>query len=89
MVISIESGFVIGSLLATVTVCLVKLISQLENSRCTNIKCCGVQCDRDLSSPVQEVETENIPVIPPAPAPPPKRPRLVKPSVEELRARYE
>ena len=89
--LTIEAGLVIASLIASATMCLVKIITQLENSRCTTIKCCGVDCTRDVQTPVVEVSTEPaIPAIPPAtPVPiaaPIPRPRL---TLSELRSRFE
>ena len=89
--LTIEAGLVIASLIASATMCLVKIITQLENSRCTTIKCCGVDCTRDVHTPVIEVLTEPaipaIPPIPPAPiAAPIPRPR---PTLSELRSRFE
>jgi hypothetical protein len=99
--LTIEAGLVIASLIGTATMCLVKIITQLENSRCTTIKCCGVDCTRDVQTPVVEVSTEGtmrsteptipaIPIIPPAPpvpiAAPIPRPR---PTLSELRSRFE
>jgi hypothetical protein len=95
--LTIEAGLVIASLIGTATMCLVKIITQLENSRCTTIKCCGVDCTRDVQTPVVEVSTEpTIPAIPPvpiaAPIPPAPitapipRPRL---TLSELRSRFE
>ena len=89
--LTIEAGLVIASLIASATICLVKIITQLENSRCTTIKCCGVDCTRDVQTPVVEVSTEpSVPIaapIPPAPiAAPIPRPRL---TLSELRSRFE
>jgi len=98
--LTIEAGLVIASLIGTATMCLVKVITQLENSRCTSIKCCGIDCTRDVQTPVVEVSTDpTIPAIPPAPpvpiaAPIPPvpitapipRPRL---TLSELRSRFE
>mgnify|MGYP003655736826 FL=1 len=89
--LTIEAGLVIASLIGTATMCLVKVITQLENSRCTTIKCCGVDCTRDVQTPVVEVSTEpSVPIaapIPPAPiAAPIPRPRL---TLSELRSRFE
>jgi len=96
--LTIEAGLVIASLIGTATMCLVKVITQLENSRCTSIICCGIDCTRDVQTSVVEVSTEGtmrstepaIPAIPPAPpvpiAAPIPRPR---PTLSELRSRFE
>lgn len=94
--ITVEAGLVIASLIASGTMCLVKIIHQLENSRCTTIKCCGLHCDRSVpDEPPEEVEVPAVPIIPP-PSPPP-RPRptptlkvpTLKPTLKELRSRFE
>ena len=91
--ISIEGGLVIASLIASTTMCLVKLITQLERSRCTTIKCCGLECDRSL--PDEPVEEVDVPIIPPAPvsiAPtqvPTIPPAIPRPTLKELRSRFE
>ena len=102
--LTIEAGLIIASLIGTATMCLVKVISQLENSRCTTIKCCGVDCTRDVQTPVVEVSTEGtmrsteptIPAIPPvpiaAPIPPvPITAPIPRPrlTLSELRSRFE
>ena len=82
--ISLETGFVIGGLLASFTMCLVKIIQQLENSRCTKINnCCGTTCERDMSVGVEGVEVnEQIPIASvPAPVP--------RPTLQQLRSRFE
>ena len=87
--LSIEGGLIIASLIGSATMCLVKLITQLERSRCTTIKCCGLECDRSLSDePVEEVD---VPIIPPAPiAPVPTIPPAIpRPTLKELRSRFE
>lgn len=91
--ITVEAGLVIASLIASGTMCLVKIIHQLENSRCTTIKCCGLHCDRSVpdESP-EEVDVPIVPIIPPPPIPRPtptlKVPTL-KPTLKELRSRFE
>ena len=89
--ISIEGGLVIASLIASTTMCLVKLITQLERSRCTTIKCCGLECDRSL--PDEPVEEVDVPIIPPAPIAPTQvptiPPTIPRPTLRELRSRFE
>jgi hypothetical protein len=95
--ISVEGGLVIASLIASATMCLVKIITQLENSRCTTIKCCGLECDRSLpDEPVEEVDVPIIPPIPPIPLIPPIPtqiptipPTIPRPTLQELRSRFE
>ena len=38
---SLEVAIVIGGLLASFTVCAVKIIHQIQNSKCRFIRCCG------------------------------------------------
>ena len=82
--LSIEAGLVIGGLLGTITMCIVKIITQLENSRCSSISnCCGASCIRDVEIPVEEVETSEVSTQ--------TRPTLDIPQtrVEQLRSRFE
>ena len=88
--ISIEGGLVIASLIASTTMCLVKLITQLERSRCTTIKCYGLECDRSL--PDEPVEEVDVPIIPPTQIPtqiPTIPPTIPRPTLQELRSRFE
>ena len=68
MVVSLETGLVIGSLLASVTFCCVKIIHQIQNSKCKFINCCGIECVRDVEVDLNEAEV-NQPVPTPAPRP--------------------
>lgn len=89
--LSIEGGLIIASLIASTTMCLVKLITQLERSRCTTIKCCGLECDRSL--PDEPVEEVDVPIIPPIPIEPTQiptiPPTIPRPTLRELRSRFE
>ena len=85
--LSIEGGLIIASLIASTTMCLVKLITQLERSRCTTIKCCGLECDRSL--PDEPVEEVDVPIIPPVPIAPTQVPTIPRPTLRELRSRFE
>lgn len=92
----LEIGFITGSLISVCMIFCVKVINQLENSRCTRItNCCGTSCERDLSMVVESVPVDNTPpdpIIPrpPTPTPPPtlKIPKL-KPTLQELKSRFE
>ena len=103
--LTIEAGLVIASLIGTATMCLVKVITQLENSRCTSIKCCGIDCTRDVQTPVVEVSTEGtmrstegtmrsteppVPIAAPIPPVPITAP-IPRPrlTLSELRSRFE
>jgi len=41
-----EEYIAIGTLISVVSGSLALIIKQLEQSRCTKIKCCGLACDR-------------------------------------------
>jgi len=86
MVITLETGLVIGSLLASFTYCCVKIIHQIQNSKCKFINCCGTECVRDVDIDLDEVDVDQ-----PVPPPPPPRPRLNNPrppDVAELKKRF-
>jgi hypothetical protein len=95
----LEIGFIAGSLISVCMIFCVKVINQLENSRCTRItNCCGTSCERDLSMVVESVPVDNIPPAPiitqpPRPQTPVPRPTLkvptLKPTLQELRSRFE
>lgn len=54
----LEISIAVTGCIMAVTVCCVKVLAQLENSRCTSISCCKdiINCTRDLSTEVKEVE---------------------------------
>jgi hypothetical protein len=54
---SIELAVVIGGVLASFTMCAVKIIHQIQNSKCRFIKCLGVECVRDTEIDLPEVRT--------------------------------
>ena len=54
---SIELAVVIGGVLASFTMCAVKIIHQIQNSKCRFIKCLGVECVRDTDIDLPEVRT--------------------------------
>lgn len=98
----LEIGFITGSLISVCMIFCVKVINQLENSRCTRItNCCGTSCERDLSMVVESVPVDNTPpdpIIPPPtrpiitsprPLPTLKIPKKLKPTLDELRSRFE
>ena len=37
-------------LISTGAMALIGIIKQVESSRCSRIKCCGIQCDREVIS---------------------------------------
>ena len=63
--ISTETAIVISTLLGSLTVCLVKIIHTLQESKCKEIEMCCLSCKREVSletSKNDEVITfENLP----------------------------
>ena len=55
---SLEIAIVIGGLLASFTVCAVKIIHQIQNSKCRFIRCCGNECVRDTNIDLPEAEVQ-------------------------------
>lgn len=53
------SFFIIG-VSAAVGTCLVKIIGQVEQSRCTNINCCCWRCDRTPTDTLEIMESQPI-----------------------------
>jgi hypothetical protein len=61
----IEISIAISGLIGILTVCSIKIIHQIQNSRCTTIKCLGcIDCERDVNIEIPEVITGDIPVQP-------------------------
>ena len=93
---SLEVAIVIGGVLASFTACAVKIIHQIQNSKCRFIKCCGNECVRDteLDLPEVEVQAPQAPRMVPSvqsPRPLTKTPSLnvPRPTVKKLQAIYE
>ena len=42
----IEEYVALGGLITIIASALALVIKQVESSRCTHIKCCGIDCDR-------------------------------------------
>ena len=55
---SLEIAIVIGGLLASFTVCAVKIIQQMQNSKCRFIRCCGNERVRDTNIDLPEAEVQ-------------------------------
>ena len=62
---SLEIAVIVGGLLASFTMCAVKIIHQIQNSKCRFIKCCGNECVRDteLDLPEAEVQAPQPPTV--------------------------
>jgi hypothetical protein len=93
---SLEVAIVIGGVLASFTMCAVKIIHQIQNSKCRFIKCCGNECVRDteLDLPEAEVDAPQPPRMVPlvqSPRPLTRTPSLnvPRPTVKKLQAIYE
>jgi hypothetical protein len=43
-----EEYVAMGGLITIIAAALALIIKQLEASRCTNIRCCGLTCDRSV-----------------------------------------
>ena len=76
---SLEIALAIAGILGSVTVCAVKILHQVQNSKCRFINCCGAECVRDVEVDLPEVQTSAppLPTAPPAarPLPHPHAPR--------------
>ena len=48
----------IAVLISTAGAVIVSVLSQLQHSRCTSLKCCCVDCTRDVTGLAQEPEPE-------------------------------
>lgn len=57
---SIEIGLIVGGLLGTFTMCIIKILHQVQNSKCTYISCCGSSCVRDVNVDLPETDTSDM-----------------------------
>ena len=57
----IELAVVISGCMASFTMCAVKAIHQIQNSKCKVINCCGSECIRDVEIDLPEVRTRPPP----------------------------
>jgi hypothetical protein len=74
------------------TLCVVKILHQVQNSKCYEIRCCGSQCLRDVHIDLPEAEVPRTTATQTATSPPvPRVPRPVldASAVAELRKRFE
>ena len=62
---SLEIAVIVGGLLASLTVCAVKIIHQIQNSKYRFIKCRGNECVRDteLDLPEAQVQPPEPPTV--------------------------
>jgi hypothetical protein len=90
---AIEIAFIVGGVLASFTVCAVKIIHQVQNSKCRLIDCCGAHCIRDVELDLPEVRTDPPPPLPAnaksTPANPPVPLPVPRPNIKEIRKVFE
>ena len=55
-----EEYAALGGLITIVAAAFALIIKQLEASRCTNIRCCGLSCDRAVPPPPAGEEEEAV-----------------------------
>jgi hypothetical protein len=94
---SLEIGLIVAGVLGSFTMCAVKIIHQIQNSKCVFIDCMCMKCVRDpdinldeadtSQSQSQSTQTSPPPAPPPTPVPP--RPRLTSEAVSALRKKFE
>ena len=56
----IETASAIALILGSVTLCLTKVIGQLENNRISFCSCLGTECRRDTEAVVEELDMEEL-----------------------------
>ena len=98
---SLEIALAIAAILGSVTVCAVKILHQVQNSKCRFINCCGAECVRDVEVDLPEAQTSAPPLptaataLPTSPRPPPPPPRapalktVPRPRIKDLRQVFE
>ena len=65
-----EEYIALGTLITVIASALALIIKQIESSKCTHIKCCGLDCDRNVP-PAKEEEDVDVDA---------ERPRLATPN---------
>ena len=56
-----EEYIALGTLITVIASALALIIKQIESSKCTHIKCCGLDCDRNVP-PAKEEEDVDLDV---------------------------
>ena len=64
-----EEYIALGTLITVIASALALIIKQIESSKCTHIKCCGLDCDRNVPKPKEDTEPDR------------KTPRLATPQI--------
>tara|TARA_R110000822_G_scaffold41827_3_gene113794 strand:- start:4807 stop:5037 length:231 start_codon:yes stop_codon:yes gene_type:complete len=54
-----DLGVFVCAIIASVAVCLVKVIFQIENSRCSDVNCCCLTLKRNTDAIVEIADIEN------------------------------
>ena len=49
-----EEYIALGTLITVIASALALIIKQIESSKCTHIKCCGMDCDRNVPTAKEE-----------------------------------
>ena len=66
-----EEYIALGTLITVIASALALIIKQIESSKCTHIKCCGLDCDRNVPPAKEEedVDAERPRLATPEPSP--------------------
>jgi len=64
-----EEYIALGTLITVIASALALIIKQIESSKCTHIKCCGLDCDRNVPPAKEEEDVERPRLATPNPSP--------------------
>ena len=64
-----EEYIALGTLITVIASALALIIKQIESSKCTHIKCCGLDCDRNVPPAKEEEDVETPRLATPNPSP--------------------
>ena len=53
-----EEYIAVGTLITVIASALALIIKQIESSKCTHIKCCGLDCDRNVPKAKENKDVE-------------------------------
>ena len=53
-----EEYIALGTLITVIASALALIIKQIESSKCTHIKCCGLDCDRNVPSAKEDASAD-------------------------------
>ena len=54
-----EEYIAVGTLITVIASALALIIKQIESSKCTHIKCCGMDCDRNVPPATEDTSADN------------------------------